>query len=282
MILISGITGRVGRPAARHLLSLGVRVRGITRDISQAKDLLEIGVEIQQIEHENTDFSSSLKGVETLILVTGNNPNQTIQEVSISRQASELGVEKIVKISSLECGPNAISAFPRAHYEIEQAIDQLPISCQYLKPNFFMQNLFIFSNSIRKADAFSLPFTDTKTAIVDSNDIGIAAAEVAVRDNLDRCSYNLNGRELLTFYEVARELSNSLGREIKYNSISFEEFENDLSASITSEWYVKAVVDLFSEIADGSLEDASSDLKDILGREPTSIGEFVDSNRKAF
>ena len=78
---------------------------------------------------------------------------------------------------------------------------------------------------------------------------------------------------------MAQQLSASLGREIRYQPISINEFQEGLEKAIPSTWHVNAVVSLFSEIAKGALEDISSDLHDILGREPASISDFAERHR---
>ena len=279
MILISGITGRVGKSAARHLLASGYQVRGFTRDLSKAEDLKTAGAEIHVIAPESLDFSEGLNEIQTIILVTGNNPGQAAHEIAIAKSAVAKGTERIIKISSMEAGPDATAPFPKAHFEIEQAISELPISLQSLRPNFFMQNMLLFAHSIVNMNCFALPLGSAKTAIVDATDVGVAAAEIAMRDDLQKNEYDLCGSQLLSFTEVAQQLSASLGREIRYQPISINEFQEGLAKAIPSTWHVNAVVSLFSEIAKGALEDMSNDLHDILGKEPTSISDFAERHR---
>ena len=46
MILVTGITGRVGSSAARYLLDNGFSVRGLTRDDQKATESADLGAEI--------------------------------------------------------------------------------------------------------------------------------------------------------------------------------------------------------------------------------------------
>ena len=49
-----------------------------------------------------------------------------------------------------------------------------------------MQNMLLFAHSIVNMNCFALPLGSAKTAIVDATDVGVAAAEIAMRDDLQK------------------------------------------------------------------------------------------------
>ncbi len=276
MILITGITGRVGSVAADKLLQQGYGVRGVTREREKATSLAAKGanVIVGNIAEPQV-IEQALAGVDTVIMVTGNGPAQADIERGVARYAHAQAVRHLIKISSMEAGPDATTPISRLHYEIEQYIAELGITATFLRPNFFMQNLLLFANSIKTSDSFSLPLGKARTGIVDANDIGEAAATLAMVTPQTSSTRVLTGERLLDFYEVARRLSAVLGRDISYREQSPAEFHQHLAKTIPSPWHVEAVALLFKEIAGGALESVTTDLQDILGREAASIEDFV-------
>lgn len=283
MILITGITGKVGSSAGRYLLENGFAVRGLTRDFDKAKPLRDLGAEILVGEITDTGFiRSSLEGIAKVILVMGNGPHQLEAECLVASESRAANVEHIVKISSIEAGPKATGPIPVAHNKIERFIQETGITYTFLRPNFFMQNLMLFAQSIKTSGQFSLPLGKAKTGIIDANDVGEIAARVAATTPNQSSIRALSGEALLDFYEVAKLMSKSLGREIRYNEQSHEDFHAYLAKAIPSPWHVEAVSHLFKEIAGGALESLTTDAQDILQRKPTDVLSFVAQNKFVF
>jgi len=282
MILITGISGRVGSAAARHLLHKNVAVAGFTRDRSKTGILESEGANITRVDGLEELKPETFEHVDAVILVTGNGPQQKEHEIGLAQCASGAGVNRIIKISSLEASPHATAPFPKAHYDIEQSIGAMPVQLQCLRPNFFMENLLLFAVGISKANVLSLPLGKAKTAMVAAEDVGVAAAEMAINSDYDKPIYTLCGENLCDFYEIAAQLSLALGRKIEYVPQSLQEFHAMLSKAIPSAWHVDAVTDLFAEIAAGSLDVASPDLENLLGRKPTSMKAFIAARAAAF
>lgn len=70
MFLVTGITGKVGGAAARHLLAAGHRVRGLVRDPRKAAAWAQQGVEIRQGDFTDAAaIASALESVEGAYLM---------------------------------------------------------------------------------------------------------------------------------------------------------------------------------------------------------------------
>lgn len=283
MIFITGITGRVGSSAARYLLQNGLGVRGLTRDSAKTNDLAVLGADIVVGDiSDDTVIKDALKGVSTVLLVTGNGPHQLDAECLIARESATAGVKHIVKISSMEASPKATAPIPAVHYKVEKYIEKTGLIYTFLRPNFFMQNLMLFAQSIRMSDQFSLPLGNAKTGIIDAEDVGEIAGRICSSIPLESSVRKLTGEVLLDFHEVADLISKELGKTVIYNEQSHDDFHALLTSTIPSPWHVDAVSLLFKEIANGALESTANDAKDILGRSPTDVRGFVARHKSAF
>ncbi len=283
MIFICGVTGRVGRAAATKLLAAGLPVRGLVRNRALPAESLPAGLEIAYGDfNDPASLREALGGISRALLVSSNSEEQETHESNFVEAAAEAGVRALVKISSMEAGPSARAPIPKLHYAIECQIKEQMAEWTLLQPNFFMQNLLMFAQAIKKADMFALPFGDTVAAPVDSQDVGEAAAVVLQTNAHNGATYTLCGERLMSFAEIAETLSEVCGRTIRYVDQPAEEFRAFLANVLHNEWHLNAICELFAEIKAGALARSSDDLCQLLGRPPTSLGEFASRYRPAF
>jgi uncharacterized protein YbjT (DUF2867 family) len=283
MILLTGATGRIAGAASEILVNAGVPFRAFVRNADKFDYAERDGVDVCVGDMENPDdVKRALAGISRALLVTANNERQAAIERGFSEQAAAAGVTHIVKISSMEAAADASAAFPKLHYESEEYIKSLDMAWTMIQPNFFMQNLLMYAQSIAKANLFALPLGDAQTAMIDARDVGAVCAAVMQESGHENKTYQLTGSELLTFEQVAARMSDKLGRDIRYIDQPPEEFRAFMLQIIPSAWHANAVADLFAEIAGGSLEYKTTSVKELLGREPRSVEDFLDDYPAAF
>lgn len=283
MILLTGATGRVAGAAAGTLAAAGVPFRAMVRNPDKFKLATSAGIDVFVGDLEVTDdVRRALDDVTHVLLVTANSEKQSGIERGFCEQAVAAGARHIVKISSMEAGPEAKATIPRLHYETEQYIKSLDVAWTMVQPNFFMQNLLMYSHSIKQANVFSLPLGDAKTGIVDARDVGAVCAAVLQEQGHENRTYQVTGSELLSFHEVAARMSKALGRNIAYVDQSPDAFRDFLSQAIPSPWHVDAVCGLFAQIADHALEHLTTTVEDTIRRAPTTVEQFTTDHGKAF
>lgn len=284
MILIAGVTGRIGAAAARAVFKAGRSARGLVRSSSKPVHESLLGIEVVQADlGDRSSLERAMAGVDSALLVSPNGEAQLGLELNFIDAAVASGVRHVVKISSMEAAPDARAPFPMIHYAAEQHLKASGLQWTILQPNFFMQNMFMFAKAIREQHEFSLPFGNARSASVDSNDIGEAASVVlrSGREHHGR-TCKLTAGSLLTFAEVGKAFSRVCGRQISYVDMDPAEFRLNMSRFVKSEWHVNAVCALFHEIKTGALEHVTADLPALLGREPTSWEGFVARHRNEF
>lgn len=284
MILISGATGRVGTAACLALDKANIPFRVLVRDPEKfvLKESANVDVVTGDLENEG-DVKAAMEGVSKALLLMSNNPAQAEIEKQFACVAGQSGVQHLVKISSMEASPEVTAALPKLHYESEQAIQSLDLAWTFLRSNFYMQNMLMYSVPIAKAGVFALPLGSAKTAMVDARDVGAVAAAVLQESEKHKNKiYKLTGPELIDFDEVAQRLSDVLGKKVSYIKQTPNEFRAVIEQFIHSKWQLDAVCELFQEIADGSLEHMTSDVEQILHRAPTSFIEFTKDSSVVF
>ncbi len=283
MILISGATGRVGGAASATLCQAGIAHRVMVRDPEKFTASDGAAVDVVRGNMENPDeLREALWDVTGALLVMGNHPSQPTLEKQFASLAAESGVKHLVKVSSMEAGPESVAAFPRQHYETEEHIRSLGVDWTFLQPNFFMQNLLMYAGSITGAGVFALPLGTARTAPVDTRDVGAVAAAVLSDDQWRNQALRLTGPELMHFGQVADVMSTVLDKPIKYVAQTPEAFREVLSNFVHEPWQLNGVCELFAEIAKGSLDEKTDTVKQVLGRDPISLARFTADHIKAF
>jgi uncharacterized protein YbjT (DUF2867 family) len=95
-------------------------------------------------------------------------------------------------------------------------------------------------------------------------------------------TYTLTGPEALNYTKVAEKLSALLGRAVKYVALTQAQLRQSMRDMGMPSWQVDALADLQAYYTDGPGGKATSDVGNVLGREPIRIDQFLAENVSAF
>ena len=118
--------------------------------------------------------------------------------------------------------------------------------------------------------------------MIDANDIGEIASNIAMTKPLNSKSYLITGPQLIDLYQVAEKMSEAFGRKIRYLEQSHEEFKHHLANTTGNPWIVEAISQWYEEIGSGSLEIITDEFLEQLGKNPRTIKDFSETYRSAF
>jgi uncharacterized protein YbjT (DUF2867 family) len=287
MILLTGVTGKTGGETAKQLLQKGAQLRALVRNEAKAADLKAAGVELVVGDVSDADtVKKALHGVEKAFLTLPNGQRQLEQEKQFTDLAVAAGVKHLVKMSSMEAVAHAQTPIPRSHWAVEEYIRASGLAWTMVKPNFFMQNLLSSAGSIKAQRKFSLPMGDGTTGMADIRDIGAVCAEVlmgqgpAGKGHAGQ-SYEITGPEVLTFHDVADRFSAVLGEKVEYVPMPMEQFRERMK-NVLEPWHLNAVCELFREIAEIGLDHTTDTFRNLIGREPKSVTQFIQDHVALF
>jgi uncharacterized protein YbjT (DUF2867 family) len=284
MLLLTGATGKTGGAAAGALLEMGVPFRALVRDADKATALRESGVAV--IVGDAGDAGAvkeALAGCERAALILPNSQAQEAMELQFVDLAKQAGVRHIVKLSSHEALAEATCPIPALHYKVEQYIRSSGLDWTMIRPNFFMQNLLAAGRTIKSEGKFYFPFGDGETVMMDCRDIGLVFATVLAEDGHAGQSYELTGPEKLTFHDVARQFSAVLGKPVEYVDQDPAVYRDRVGPFLSSEWHLNSVMQLFREIAAGTVPvEVTDTFKRLTGRDPIPFRQFVEDHRPVF
>ena len=283
MILITGATGKTGSATAKSLGEKGETFRALIRNEEKKEGLESLGGEVVIGSIENTEVvNQSMQDVKTVLVLLPNSESQLALEKQLVDSAKQAGVERIVKMSSIEATPDATSPIPKLHLESEEYIKQSGLAWTMIKPNFYMQNLLASAGTIKEQGKIFLPMGNGKTGMIDTTDVGKVLAKVLSEDGHESMNHEITGPEILSFYEVAEIFSQVLVKQVDYVDVAMDAYKETLGQFLTNQWHLDAVIDLFKGIAEGGIEDKTDTFNELMGETPKSLSQFLAENSFIF
>jgi len=258
--LVLGGTGKTGRRVAERLVNRGVETRIASRSADPSFDW-----------SDRSTWKATLKGVEAAYITYAPDlaiPGATDAIRDFVEMAVEQGVRRLVLLSGR--GEEEAQA-------CERIVQDAGVEWTVVRASWFNQN---FSEGeflgMVLDGAITLPAGDVPEPFVDVNDIADVAVAALTEDGHDGEIYEVTGPRMLTFADVAREISRASGREVQFIQIPKEAFAGAIADSGAPREIAWLLNYLFETVLDGRNAYVCDGVKRALGREPTDFTEFVD------
>jgi uncharacterized protein YbjT (DUF2867 family) len=129
---------------------------------------------------------------------------------------------------------------------------------------------------IRQTHGFVMSAGDGRFGMVDSRDVSAAAAAVAATPaGHEGRTYLLTGPGLVTYADVAAELTRALGQEIEYRRLTPDQHREGMVQAGLPEPVAASNAQVFGLIAEGDAAWLSDDVATLTGHSPRSLRTFV-------
>jgi uncharacterized protein YbjT (DUF2867 family) len=280
-VLVTGATGRVGRVVVDQLIDAGVPVRALTRR-SEAAAALPANVEVVTGDLTVPEsLDAALRDVGAVFLVW-TVPPATAPAV-VERLATY--AQRVVFLSSPHQTPHPFFQQPNPmavlHADIERLIAAAGLESTLIRPGMFASNaLFWWAPAIRADGVVRWPYGAAETAPVDERDVAAVAARALSQGGHGGGDYVLTGAESLTQAEQVSIIGDILGRRIRFEELSPEEFRSETEGS-----WPPPVVDMLLTAWGATMGRpafVTSTVFDILGSAPRSFRQSVTDNVTVF
>lgn len=219
-ILVTGATGKVGRPLVEQLLEAGHPVRALTRNPDKANLPANAEVIAGDLTRPET-LAAALQGIDSLHLINfGGDDYAPLQAgPEIIALAEQAGVQRVTVLRGGE------------RTSVEEAVEASSLAWTFLEPVEFMSGALDYAASIRTEGMVRQPFADRKTAAVHDADIASVAAAILTSDGHGGKSYTISGPEVLSPRRMVSTISATLGREIPFIELTTEEAVSEWQAA---------------------------------------------------
>lgn len=279
-MLVTGSTGNVGSAVVRALEAQGAPIRLTSRPDQCPPDT----------DHEVVDFDfttestwpEAFAGVRSMFLVRppaiGNDRRDLLPP---SKPPSRPGVEHVAFLSLQGAEKNRVVP----HATIEKWLRRSGLDWTFVRASFFHQNISTTHlTDVRDRDEIFVPADRGATAFVDAEDVGaVAAAALLDRDDHAGKAWTVTGPRALTYDEVAAILTLELGRPITYSHPGLLAYLRHASSTLGMPLgMVMVTAAIYTTARLGMAGGLTTEVKQILGREPIDFAEFAHREREVW
>ena len=280
-ILVTGSTGVIGSQVLAHLVGKGVEVRALTRSPEKAR----FPAGVTPVKGDLTDIDSvraALAGVGTLFLLAPNAADELTQAMLTLNAAHDAGLQGIVYLSVFKGEQYTDVPHFAGKHTVERMIQGLNMPATVLRPAYFIQNDLRQKDALLNHGVYGMPIGHKGLSMVDTRDIGAAAAiELLRRDRaarpLGRETYELVGPDCLTGEDLATLWSEVLDRPIRYGGDDLNSLEQRLK-SFGPSWLAYDLRLMLRRYQTDGAAATSADLArltNLLGRPPRTYRDFA-------
>ncbi len=257
--LVLGGTGKTGRRVVTRLRERGVATRVASRAATPAFDWAKPeswAAVLADVTHVYISFAPDLAV-----------PGATAKIQAFVNQAVSEGVQKLVLLSGR--GEEEAQA-------CERIVQASSVDWTVVRASWFMQN---FSEgeflSMIQQGAITLPAADIPEPFIDVNDIADVAVAALTEAGHEFEIYEVTGPRLLSFAELAAELTNIIGRPVQFQQIPKEAFAQAVAESGAPDDVAWLLNYLFDTVLDGRNAHLADGVQRALGREPAEFTAFA-------
>lgn len=257
-ILVIGANGKTGRRVAQRLLAAGYAVKAASRSSETPFDWTR----------EST-WAPALEGARAAYITFYPDlafPGAADKVETFAKLAISLAVKRLVLLSGRgEEGAR----------DAEMRLENAGADWTVVRGSVFNQN---FSESFAEAIRYghlSMPAGNTPEPFVDAEDIADVAFAALTDDRHIGRLYELTGPRLLTLADVARELTQAMGRQVRYHPVSVAEYAHELTRHGFSKQEAEPIAQLISDVLDGRNAYLTDGVQRALGRPPRDFSDFA-------
>lgn len=276
-ILLTGISGNVGSAVFNYLREQeGDIIAGVRNPDKYQNQYPDVSYVAFDFEKPDT-YRPALSGVEKVYLMR---PPHITDVQGIFKPfidaCKEVNVRQIVFLSLLGIEKNP---FP-PHYKIEKEIVKSRIPYTFIRPSFFMQNLSTTHVAdIRDRNDLYIPCGKAKISYIDTRDIGEIIGRTLIEDGHLNKGYTITGPEAIDNYYVADVMSKILGRKVTYSDPGLLSFRKEMLKRGIEKGFATVMTVLYLTTKLGMANQVTSISREILGREPRTIADFVEDHK---
>ncbi|MFD3973979.1 NAD(P)H-binding protein [Streptomyces cyaneofuscatus] len=281
MILVTGVTGRVGREVARLLG--GVRpLRVLARDPGRVPVAGGVPEVVVGDYADRGSLARALEGVAAAFVVTVPGAGGGEDDARFAEAARAAGVRHLVKVSAAAVtDPYADDFITRWQRGAEDVIRSCGVGWTFLRPRSFMSNTLSWASAIRSQGVVRAVHGTSVNACVDPRDVAEVAVRVLTEDGHQGMAYLLTGPEALSAVDQTERLSRVLGRCLR-----FEELGLGQAWELWSARYPEPVARALLESAERQLAGAKAQVgpavSEVTGRPARPFGVWAADHAAAF
>jgi uncharacterized protein YbjT (DUF2867 family) len=281
-VLVTG-AGVTGGEVLRHLITANMTTRALVRRRERAEPYAKIGAEVVEGEFSDPEaWRRALDGITMVFSIVVAHPDAETWNDILLKSAQEAGVKRIVRLSGTSVSPTSQAAFHRQMGRCDETLKASGLNYTILQPNVFYQNMMRMARPIREHGVFRSAVGDARISMIDVRDIADVAVKTMTEDGHAGAVYVLTGPESLTYSDVARLLSEAVGKPIRYEPLAAEDALNIMVNLGMPEPIARSAVEIHLSFSNGAFTPVTNAVHSLLGRPPRPFSAFARDYVSAF
>ncbi|UVS80379.1 SDR family oxidoreductase [Actinokineospora sp. UTMC 2448] len=282
-LLITGATGSVSTALLAELEGSDLHIRALVRDPTRAT--LPPGVEIATGDLDDPrSLTGAFDGVDDLWLLVPNGPRAPENSSNALWAARQAGVERVVRLSAVGAAHDAPTRSGRLHALSDHEVAACGMNWTILRPHWFMQNLLNDAPGIATHGTFSSNAAAARLGMIDVRDIARFAARILTDTPTQHhgMTYTPTGPRPVSFTEIARLLTEILGKPVEYHPVSDEDHRKTLLSHGMPWWIADMLIEYSQAYARGWGDYTTNDYQNVVGHPPRDVKDFLHDHAGAF
>lgn len=293
MIIVCAASGRIGQRVLQLLAAQADHLNiaaGARNPVAEGAGSWD--GEFRLVDYD--DLAGMIKafaGAERVVFIPSfaDTEQRATQGRNVVRAAEQASIEQIVFVGIMDTRKDSPLPFARAYGEIEEALNQSPVSTVILRTSMYTDNLAEQYAMWLKTGQLVTCAGNGKISYVSRDDIaasivGVLSTPIEAHNNR---VYTLTGPEALSYEQIATLINELFDTNIQIINVEREEFAKRLKeiwgVAYDGIEHVARVTPLFQTVfKQGLMSAVSSDVEELSGKKPESVRDWLMRHRKSF
>ena len=165
----------------------------------------------------------------------------------------------------------------------EDYLEGSGVAWTHLRPSQFMQVFLREARTVAADASLRLPFEPTQQfSPVDVEDVAKVACALLVGEGHESKSYEMTGPEALTLADIATQIANAIGKDVRLTTITVAERRTALLGAGASSYFADAIEEQTSERRRCPTSAVDLATHRAFGVRPTTFAEFARRAARVF
>jgi NAD(P)H dehydrogenase (quinone) len=285
-LFVTGAAGHLGRRVVELLLEKGAgKIVAGTRKPEKLADLAARGVTVRHADFDDPkELETVLAGVDRVLIISTDAIDRPGRRLAQHKAAVAAAAAAGVKHAVYTSMPNPETSpvvFAPDHLGTEQALAASGMSWTITRMCWYTDFLIpTLAPAVASGQLIAATGSGGAPYVTREDCAQAAAAALASTDASNR-TWNITGPAVVTYAELAKLASELTGRPVTFVPVDAAERTAQLIGFGTPEPIAKMLVSGQMAIAQGKMGTATTAVKELTGRAPQSIREFLSAHKAA-
>jgi len=285
MILVTGATGNLGKATINSLLNKGIlanNIAALVRDESKSAEFKSKGIQVRIGDYQNFDsLKSSFEDVDKLLLISSSSEiaQRFEQHKNVINAAKVADVNHIIYTSfdMKDLRRSMMVEDVQYHADTSDYLKQIVLPYTLMDNTLYADMIPVICGKNILKNGISIPAGAGKVPFLPITAMAEALAIVLTTPGHENKEYVIAAENAFSFSEIADIISEITGTTVAYNQTDIPSYVAQLVQQGVPDDDAAYLSRFAGAIAKGEFETTKSDVKQLLGRSPISLKDFLKS-----